>query len=60
MTNKLFIYAANEILDWCIINGTNDYTECPNFFFCENMFLLCTEDFNSNSFIKYIETNLIS
>jgi hypothetical protein len=60
MTNKLFIYAAEEIIDWCKINGTKDYTESPNFFFSENMFLMCTDDFNSESFIEYIEYKLIN
>jgi hypothetical protein len=59
MTKKHFIYAANQIIEWCDQNGTPDFQNCPFYNFAINMFYEFDGNFNPQTFTSYIKKGLI-
>lgn len=60
MTNKHFIYAANQIISWCDQNGTYDYRSCPFYEFTVNMFQEFGNNFSESTFSDLIEEKVLS
>jgi hypothetical protein len=59
MSKKHFIFAANQIIDWCKLNGTKDYTECPYYDFALNFFSQFSANLDDNTLSLFIEKGLI-
>jgi hypothetical protein len=60
MTKKIFIYAANKIIDWCNENATYDYEKCPFYEFSLNMFNEFGANFSEDTFALYIEERVVN
>ena len=57
MSKKHFIYAANQIIQWCSINGP-DYQNCPIYDFITSMFYEFGTNFSKQTFNAFIEKAL--